>query len=59
MGHEWITVLNRRWCLGCDAFQSRRDAGPMTQWKPSVAAECQRYTPFAKNQDALSMEADK
>jgi len=27
MGHEWIEVRDRRWCVRCDCFQSKPNAG--------------------------------
>jgi hypothetical protein len=30
MPHEWIEVLNRRWCVRCDAFNARKTAD--TAW---------------------------
>ena len=27
--HEWIEVLDRRWCVRCDVFQKR---WPHTEW---------------------------
>lgn len=40
--HHWVTVDKRRWCLGCDAFQSKRHG-----WGPSVAEECPNNTAWA------------
>lgn len=50
-GHEWLQVGNRRWCLGCDAYQSRRDERATTPWRPGISAVCPRYTPYARAQD--------
>jgi hypothetical protein len=50
LGHEWLTVLNRRWCLTCGGFQSR--AGDWAAWRPSVGPSCARDTPYAeRNKD--------
>ena len=45
--HEWIEVLDRRWCVGCDLFQKR--AGGNT-WKP-IDENCSRHTPYARQID--------
>jgi hypothetical protein len=42
--HDWITVRNRRWCLGCDLFQSTGAEQPFPI--PRVLA-CPRTTPYA------------
>lgn len=44
--HEWIDVGDRRWCVGCDLFQSRK-AG--REWAKSGL--CPRYTPYAVRVD--------
>ena len=38
--HEFIEVGDRRWCVGCDLFQTRR-----TAWVPTALPECPRNTP--------------
>jgi hypothetical protein len=45
--HEWLQVRNRRWCLCCAAFQTRRDKE--REWWPRAAAECPMTTPYAAN----------
>lgn len=43
MSHEFIEVLNRRWCICCDLFQSRKSIDGA--WTPS-SRSCQRiYEP--------------
>lgn len=49
--HDWITVLGRRWCIGCSAFQS---GGPA--WRPNIPAVCPRDTPAAIEIDRLPQE---
>jgi len=47
-GHEWITVTNRRWCLGCSAFQWRTaEDHDLQPWRRSAGA-CPRDTPYAE-----------
>lgn len=41
--HEFIDVGNRRWCVRCDLFQTRR---PGTPWR-KPASECPNNTPYA------------
>lgn len=51
MPHEWITVANRRWCLGCSAFQLRRMATAKwhtMQGEPPIAESCSRDTDYAE-----------
>lgn len=51
--HEWIEVLNRRWCVCCTAFQSRKSEND--PW-PQSRYGCPRTTPYAANKDAISIE---
>ena len=54
--HEWITVGDRRWCLGCSAFQWRTACDHDWQpWKLSAYA-CPRDTPYAQRQSATQAE---
>jgi hypothetical protein len=52
MEHEWVEVLNRRWCLCCAAFQQRKSL--KSDW-PAIADECARDTPYAARQAAEAM----
>lgn len=53
MQHEWIEVLNRRWCVCCTAFQQRQDA--KDPW-PRTRYPCPQNTPYANNKNAISIE---
>ena len=53
MAHEWIEVLNRRWCVCCTAYQQRRD--DWAPW-PAIKRECPQNTPYAVNKNAVSIE---
>ena len=45
LDHEWLEVGNRRWCLCCGAYQSRRDAA--REWTPTIAiTHCPHDTPY-------------
>lgn len=48
--HEFITIGNRRWCLGCDLFQQRSDRA-VDFAKPSKG--CARSTPRARADDEI------
>jgi len=41
--HDWIEVLNRRWCVTCDAFQHRSHSD--RPWAPRVGEVCPRIYP--------------
>jgi hypothetical protein len=41
--HEFIEVMNRRWCVNCDLFQSKK---PGYEWR-SQTISCPRDTPRA------------
>lgn len=43
--HDWISVLNRRWCTMCEAFQRR--ASKAHHWQPRHPAPCSRSTAYA------------
>jgi len=47
--HHFITVGSRRWCLGCDLFQTLK----AERWVPLGSFKCGRYTPWARKQDGL------
>jgi hypothetical protein len=53
MSHEWIEVLNRRWCVCCTAYQQRPHAG--AEW-PGTRRPCAQDTPYANNRTAISIE---
>ena len=36
--HLFVTVLNRRWCLRCDVFQSR--TRETQSWRPAAPVIC-------------------
>jgi hypothetical protein len=44
MEHDFIEVLNRRWCLNCDTFQTKRNG----QW-PKQTKDCAMDTPRARS----------
>lgn len=49
--HEWLEVANRRWCLCCGAFQSRRSED--RDWTPAHAiTHCPMDTPYAERKIA-------
>lgn len=43
--HEFITVKNRRWCLGCDLFQQKQ---PTAAFFPTPRKPCPETTPHAR-----------
>ncbi len=45
--HEFIEVVNRRWCVGCDLYQSKSSTA---SWREPLE-ECPRYTAYAVAQD--------
>jgi len=49
--HEWITVLSRRWCLCCDAYEQ---APFKRQVKP-----CPMTTPYASGRKTDLFDADR
>lgn len=51
--HEWIEVLNRRWCVCCTAFQQRH--GETEPW-PTTKYPCPQNTPYAMNRNDTSIE---
>jgi hypothetical protein len=51
MSHEWIEVLNRRWCVCCTAYQQRPHAD--AEW-PGTRRPCAQDTPYANNRTAIS-----
>lgn len=53
MRHEWIEVLNRRWCVCCSAFQQRKSASE--PWR-ETKYPCANDTPYAHNKNAISIE---
>jgi hypothetical protein len=48
--HEWVTVGDRRWCLGCVIFQ-RHTAGA---WRPWTSVACAETTPHAQAERATA-----
>lgn len=46
--HDWIEILNRRWCLTCGLFQSRKVAA--APWFPTGREVCPMDTPRAAAQ---------
>lgn len=46
--HEWVTLRERRWCLGCYAFGTRR--AETDPWSRS-SLMCPRNTPRARRED--------
>lgn len=53
--HEWLTVLDRRWCLGCSAFQSRH---PQAGWMPYAGAWCPADSSYAARRDAGDQQGE-
>jgi len=47
MQHHWIEVLNRRWCLTCNAFQQRGTFG----WRPRTALACPHLYPTPEERE--------
>lgn len=54
-GHEFITVLKRRWCLGCDLYQTRAAGGRF----PAPAQPCDRSGPRERAIDAQLQGRDR
>ena len=54
--HDFITVKNRRWCVGCGLFQNKRKAGASF---PEAPTPCPRDTPRARQEDAKRREAQQ
>lgn len=48
IAHEWIEVLNRRWCVCCTLYQHRHSASE--PW-PTVRRSCPRDTFYARDKD--------
>ena len=53
MPHEWIEVLNRRWCVCCTAYQQRKSHYDL--W-PKSRYPCANNTPYAHNKNAIQIE---
>jgi hypothetical protein len=52
--HEWVQVRQRRWCLGCCAFQYR--VGKSKEWRGGGNEKlCPRDTPYAIKQDGFRL----
>lgn len=54
--HDFVEVLNRRWCLCCDLFQSKKDDAANF---PKPRKSCARDTPRARAMDKARSEASE
>jgi hypothetical protein len=52
--HDFIEVGNRRWCVNCDTFQTRRHG----QW-PKQTKDCAMDTPRARSKRFLQKSDDR
>lgn len=60
--HEFVTVKDRRWCLGCDLFQTHKvisNMGLRCGWVPIKYGPCPRNTPYAQQSTDKRKVGDK